>query len=65
MADSDLVLVERQVREIAYPEELIDVTKAYLLEARAKSTREVYARQWASFTAWCDGQGRSALPAAP
>ena len=40
MADFELVLVPMQVREIAYPEELIDVTKAYLLEARAKSTRE-------------------------
>ena len=65
MADAELVLVDPQVRGVAYPEELIDVTKAYLLEARAKSTREAYARQWASFTAWCDTQGRSALPASP
>ena len=65
MADSELVLVEPTIRGVAYPEELIDVTKAYLLEARAKSTREAYARQWASFTAWCDAQGRSALPASP
>ena len=54
MADSELVLVEPPVRGMAIPEELIDVTKAYLIEARAKSTREVYARQWASFTTWCD-----------
>ena len=40
MAESELVLIEPQIRGIAYPEELIDVTKAYLLEARAKSTRE-------------------------
>ena len=53
MADLDLVLVERQVREMAYPEELINVTKAYLLEARAMSTREAYARQGACTTAWC------------
>ena len=37
MADSELILVEPQVGGLAYPEELIDVTKAYLLEARPKS----------------------------
>ena len=64
MIDSELVLVEPPACSIAYPEELVDVTRTFLLEARAKSTREAYARQWSSFQRWCDAQGRSSLPAA-
>lgn len=65
MTASELVLVESDHRTITYPQDLVDVTKAYLLEARASSTREAYARAWASFQVWCDGRGFSALPASP
>jgi integrase len=33
--------------------------------ARAKRTREAYARAWALFTAWCKANGRKPLPALP
>ena len=65
MAVAELVLVEPPAGSAAYPVELVDVTRAYLLEARARSTREAYARQWASFQKWCEEQGQPSLPAAP
>lgn len=65
MTDSELILVASEPRPVAFPEELVDVTRAYLLEARSKSTRAAYARAWASFAAWSDRQEQLALPASP
>ena len=33
--------------------------------ARAKRTRDAYARAWALFTDWCKANGRQSLPALP
>jgi integrase len=33
--------------------------------ARSERTREAYSHAWANFTAWCDWEGRQALPASP
>jgi integrase len=42
-----------------------DRTRAYVLAEKAASTRRGYAKDFRLFSAWCDGQGLSALPAAP
>lgn len=51
--------------DLALSNDLIDVTKAFMIEARSESTRRAYARAWRSFTTWCASQGRSSLPASP
>jgi hypothetical protein len=35
-------------------------TRRRILEAVPASTNRAYARQWAAFADWCDGQGRVA-----
>lgn len=65
MADSEVILVGAERPPVTYPEELVDVTRAYLLEARSQSTREAYARAWRTFEAWCVAQGVASLPASP
>ncbi|WP_406314577.1 hypothetical protein OHA77_39825 [Streptosporangium sp. NBC_01639] len=42
---------------------LSEATRAALTEAVPASTRGAYAADMAAFTAWCAGQGRTALPA--
>ena len=37
----------------------------YAQEAKAANTRRAYRADWRDFTAWCEGHGRTALPAAP
>jgi hypothetical protein len=36
---------------------LVRSAKAYATEARARRTREEYAKQWNAFAAWCEQQG--------
>jgi len=43
--------------------EIIEQTKIFRVEARAEGTRRAYARCWRDFTAWCETNGRIALPA--
>src|SRR5262245_1626967 len=62
---ADLVAVDHRAGDLALSEELIDITKGYLREARSESTRRAYARGWDCFETWCDAHGRSALPASP
>jgi integrase len=57
--------VERRDGERQLPAELIEQAKTYRLEARAEATRRAYARCWRDFTAWCETNGRIALPADP
>jgi hypothetical protein len=56
-------LVSRRERQL--PAEIVEQTKTYRVEARAKATRRAYARCWRDFTAWCESSGRIALPADP
>jgi len=37
--------------------------REYALKAKAESTQRAYASDWADFAGWCQGQGRTALPA--
>ena len=37
----------------------------YAQAAKAANTRRAYRADWRDFTAWCEGHGRTALPAAP
>lgn len=39
--------------------------KKYVSEARARRTREEYAKQWRAFSEWCEANGLCELPAAP
>jgi hypothetical protein len=39
--------------------------KKYASEARARRTREEYAKQWHAFAEWCAANGLCELPAAP
>ena len=57
--------IERDLRELALPEDLVDAAKAFTVAARAERTRLAYRRAWAGFEAWCRQNGRQALPAAP
>jgi integrase len=58
---SDLV----PVSETPLPAHLVAGAKSYMAVARAKRTREAYARAWALFTGWCKANGRQSLPALP
>lgn len=49
----------------AEPSPLVRSAKAYATEARARRTREEYAKQWSAFAAWCAQEGLCELPAAP
>ena len=52
----------------APPAPLADVApraRDYAQEAKAANTRRAYRADWHDFTAWCEGHGRTALPAAP
>lgn len=42
--------------------EISDPTRGHLESAVPKNTRRAYKWAWARFTAWCDHQGRTALP---
>jgi integrase len=53
------------VSETPFPAHLVAGAKSYMAVARAKRTREAYARAWALFTAWCKANGRQPLPALP
>ena len=57
--------IERGLRELALPEDLVDAAKAFTLSARALRTRLAYRRAWAGFETWCRQNGCQALPAAP
>ena len=57
--------IQRDLRELALPGELVDAAKAFTLAARSERTRHAYRRAWAGFEAWCRKNGRQALPAAP
>lgn len=65
MADSEIVLVEAHGDQLAYPAELVDITRSCLLEARSASTRAAYARAWSTFARWCDTHAQPSLPASP
>jgi len=43
----------------------LDGTLSYARESRAPNTRRAYRADWADFTAWCQTQSRTALPASP
>lgn len=45
--------------------ELADDAKQFAAEARAENTRLAYGQSWKQFTAWCDKQRLTALPAEP
>lgn len=45
--------------------EVVAAAREYMDAARAERTREAYARAWAGFGAWCEREGRQALPASP
>jgi site-specific recombinase XerD len=42
---------------------LDELVLTYVREARAKSTRLAYSKDWRSFEHWCEAQGERALPA--
>ena len=65
MAVSNLIVLESEPRDLVLSDELISVTRGFMLEARSESTRRAYARGWSCFETWCRAQGRSALPASP
>ena len=44
---------------------LVRSAKQYAADARARRTREEYAKQWAAFAEWCRQNGACELPAAP
>jgi len=43
--------------------DVLESARAFAAESVAPRTREAYAYQWRTFTAWCDAQGVIALPA--
>jgi integrase len=51
--------------EVALPDPLIQAMKAFKAKALAARTRQAYARAWMLFAAWCQANGREALPASP
>jgi integrase len=53
------------ISETPLPAHLIAGAKSYMAVARARRTREAYARAWALFTGWCNANGRQPLPALP
>src|SRR5262245_46172777 len=57
--------IERDLRELALPGELVEATQAFTRAARSDRTRLAYSRAWAAFDAWCRKNGRTALPATP
>jgi hypothetical protein len=57
--------IERDLRELALPADLVEDARAFTRAARAQRTQEAYRRAWAGFEAWCRKNGRQALPAAP
>ncbi|MDB4988287.1 MAG: integrase [Myxococcaceae bacterium] len=44
---------------------LVSSAASYARSARAERTLKEYAKQWATFTAWCAEHGLCELPAAP
>ena len=46
-------------------ESVIESARSYAANARAKRTREEYAKQWRMFAGWCHAHGLCELPAAP
>ena len=65
MSAKHLVTIDPASGEIALADGLIIAAKAFMEEARSERTRQAYGRAWRSFEAWCAGNGRIALPAAP
>ena len=57
--------IERDLREVALPGDIVEATKTFTRAARAERTRRAYSRAWVGFDAWCRQNGRSALPATP
>jgi integrase len=57
--------IERDLRELALPGELVEATQAFTRAARSERTRLAYSRAWTGFEAWCRANGRRALPASP
>ncbi len=49
--------------QMPLPAELIDAAASYVSDARAKNTRELYARAWRTFSAFCTIHSRTAMPA--
>ena len=46
-------------------EQLVEVARGYAQDSRASSTRKAYRSDFASFEAWCAGQGLTSAPATP
>lgn len=44
---------------------VVESARAYVEASHAPRTREAYAREWATFGAWCSSRGLVALPALP
>lgn len=63
MTSSDLVL---EPTALAFPADLrivAEEAQAYVVGAKAASTRRVYARDWQAFQTWCDQHQLVAMPA--
>lgn len=56
-------MVDGRALVTAGPAEVAERTAAYLRAARAPNTERAYRADWRHFSAWCDGRGRTALPA--
>jgi integrase len=63
--DDDHALVPVQPTLPAILNAKIERAAEYARAARAGSTRRAYDSDWAIFTAWCDAQSLTALPASP
>src|SRR5262245_46145779 len=59
------VTVQRDLRELALPADLVEDARAFTRAARSERTETAYRRAWAGFEAWCRRNGRQALPASP
>lgn len=57
-------LVPAAATQPAHPDSFIsDTTRERLQRSVPENTQRAYNRQWRTFTDWCDGHGRSPLPA--
>src|ERR1700761_7371225 len=46
-------------------EHVVEAARAYAQDSRASSTRKAYLSDFASFEAWCAGQGLASAPTTP
>jgi site-specific recombinase XerD len=60
-----MTLITAPKHELANFENISEKTKAYIINAKAASTRKAYRSDWHDFTRWCDLNGLASLPATP